>query len=376
MDTLKAEIELKRKTNSNTEEEGQPTKKKYMRKGDLAKLEADRELAEKKKKNEAAKVASNELIRKKLEVTKENKLASNNNSGSGTPNPQTEAENENQPELYNVSNEEAVRRLRNKGQPIRLFGESDKERRLRLRAIQLIEERTEGGRNELMQALEGVEGKMDLEALPKQAKDSKINSKSNGTNSGNNHRDGSDNDSDDDLTTNQDAEVTVDLNLIKTDPRKIYPQIYFALKRVLKEWEQSMAERPDHIRRSAQGKLVAATQKQSAEYLKPLFKSLRKRELAPDVLQAVAEIVHHMQTREYIRANDAYLRLSIGNAPWPIGVTMVGIHERSGREKIFSNNVAHVLNDEVSRKYIQSLKRILTFAQTKRPPDDLARKMG
>lgn len=38
---------------------------------------------------------------------------------------------------------------------------------------------------------------------------------------------------------------------------------------------------------------------------------------------------------------------------------MVGIHERSGREKIFSNNVAHVLNDETSRKYIQSLKRLV-----------------
>lgn len=30
-----------------------------------------------------------------------------------------------------------------------------------------------------------------------------------------------------------------------------------------------------------------------------------------------------------------------------------------GREKIFSNNVAHVLNDETSRKYIQSLKRLV-----------------
>jgi hypothetical protein len=67
-----------------------------------------------------------------------------------------------------------------------------------------------------------------------------------------------------------------------------------------------------------------------------------------------------MQMREYLRANDAYLRLSIGNAPWPIGVTMVGIHERSGREKIFSNNVAHVLNDETSRKYIQSIKRLVS----------------
>ena len=35
--------------------------------------------------------------------------------------------------------------------------------------------------------------------------------------------------------------------------------------------------------------------------------------------------------------------MAIGNAPWPIGVTMVGIHARTGREKIFSKHVAHVL---------------------------------
>lgn len=51
------------------------------------------------------------------------------------------------------------------------------------------------------------------------------------------------------------------------------------------------------------------------------------------------EIVLMMRAREYVKANDAYLRLSIGNAPWPMGVTMVGIHERSAREKIFSNQV-------------------------------------
>jgi len=129
-----------------------------------------------------------------------------------------------------------------------------------------------------------------------------------------------------------------------------------------------------------------------------------------DMLPRVAEIVHHMQKRQYQRANDAYLRLSIGNAPWPIGVTMVGwvffsislldplrtlprIHERSAREKISTDQVAHVLNDEVSRKYIQSLKRLvtpnptlfhdlinlfrlLTFSQTKYPPDDVTQLMG
>ncbi|KAK4698805.1 pre-mRNA-splicing factor 18, partial [Phenoliferia sp. Uapishka_3] len=169
----------------------------------------------------------------------------------------------------------------------------------------------------------------------------------------------------------RDEDVLVDMTLVKSNPHKIYPQIYFALKRVLKEWEQSLEDRPDAIKRSTQGKIAAATMQTSADYLKPLFKSLRKRDLAPDVLAAIAEITHNMQKREYMLANDAYIRLSIGNAPWPIGVTMVGIHERSGREKIFSNNVAHVLNDETSRKYIQSLKRLtrrVELIETSRPP--------
>ena len=42
------------------------------------------------------------------------------------------------------------------------------------------------------------------------------------------------------------------------------------------------------------------------------------------MLARIAEIVHYMQKRQYQKANDSYLRLSIGNAPWPIGVTMVG----------------------------------------------------
>ena len=71
----------------------------------------------------------------------------------------------------------------------------------------------------------------------------------------------------------------------------------------------------------------------------------------------MAEIVHFMQTRSYQQANDAYLRLSIGNAAWPIGVTSIGLHERSAQEGISEGVIAHVLNDEVSRKWIQAVKR-------------------
>ncbi|GAA6053911.1 hypothetical protein JCM3770_005329 [Rhodotorula araucariae] len=290
------------------------------------------------------------------------------------------------PEAFNVSNDEAVRRLRRIGQPIRLFGESDKDRRLRLRALELIEERTEGQRNDFMRAMEGQEIGLELAELAKRSnagKEKLARDKGKGKDTPNDSSAGATPEPSAAPTPGEkkepkpkDEDVLVDLDLVRTNPHKVYPQIYHALKRVLKEWEQSLADRPESVKRSTQGKVAAATCATSAEYLKPLFKSLRKRELAPDVLQSVAEITHNMQKREYLQANDAYLRLSIGNAPWPIGVTMVGIHERSGREKIFSNNVAHALNDETSRKYIQSLKRLLTFAQAVRPPDDVSKKMG
>ena len=59
--------------------------------------------------------------------------------------------------------------------------------------------------------------------------------------------------------------------------------------------------------------------------------------------------------------------MAIGNAPWPIGVTSVGIHERSAREKIQAQTTAHVMQDEQTRKYLQSVKRLITFAQRKYP---------
>ncbi len=37
------------------------------------------------------------------------------------------------------------------------------------------------------------------------------------------------------------------------------------------------------------------------------------------------------------------VQLAIGNAPWPMGVSMAGIHERSGRDKLTEKNSARTL---------------------------------
>lgn len=55
--------------------------------------------------------------------------------------------------------------------------------------------------------------------------------------------------------------------------------------------------------------------------------------------------------------------MAIGNAPWPIGVTRSGVHQRPGSAKAYVSNIAHVLNDETQRKYIHGIKRIITKCQ-------------
>lgn len=115
-----------------------------------------------------------------------------------------------------------MRRLRAKGQPIRLFGESDRDRRLRLRALELIEEKEHerhGGQNDFRKALEDVETRAQKEIN----ESSKQKEGREGKDAG--------------------GEI-LDLNLVKTDPNKLYPIIYYALKRTLKEWEQWMDDRP------------------------------------------------------------------------------------------------------------------------------------
>ena len=57
----------------------------------------------------------------------------------------------------------------------------------------------------------------------------------------------------------------------------------------------------------------------------------------------------------FAKASDVYLKMAIGNAPWPIGVDHVGIHMRPSRETISMKYVAHVLNDETQRKFIQGV---------------------
>eukprot|EP00546_Thalassionema_frauenfeldii_P010594 CAMPEP_0178917886 /NCGR_PEP_ID=MMETSP0786-20121207/13512_1 /TAXON_ID=186022 /ORGANISM="Thalassionema frauenfeldii, Strain CCMP 1798" /LENGTH=365 /DNA_ID=CAMNT_0020591519 /DNA_START=65 /DNA_END=1162 /DNA_ORIENTATION=+ len=148
----------------------------------------------------------------------------------------------------------------------------------------------------------------------------------------------------------------------KDDPHK---RIYNYFKGLLREWEDDLMNRPETAKATVAGKNETKTLKQCKDYIRPLFKQCKTRKLQEGLLLHISKIVDYCKENEFVKAHDAYLDVAIGRAAWPIGVTMVGIHARSGRAKIEASNVAHVMNSELQRKYLTSVKRLMSYAQKK-----------
>ncbi len=138
---------------------------------------------------------------------------------------------------------------------------------------------------------------------------------------------------------------------------------------MITQWGRSLEKRSPEEKTSVMGKRETGIYAQTRTYLKPLLRLLKKQTVSDDVRDSLVKMVLFTLQRDYILGHEAYMEMAVGNAPWPIGVTNAGIHARPARENIFSKNVAHVLNDETQRKYIQGLKRLMTKAQEYYPTD-------
>ncbi|KAL4879434.1 hypothetical protein BJY04DRAFT_96099 [Aspergillus karnatakaensis] len=233
-----------------------------------------------------------------------------------------------------IGEDELTEKLRELGEPVKLFGETHKERLRRYKKLlersQEVQKMSDGPIPTTLEPVPEVEMKIPT-AVPKDEESRKF----------------------------------------------LFRQLASYFNMVLSEWELALAKRDITVKQSLQGRQAYNAMVQSRENMTPLVRKFEKSDIDDTVLEHVVEIINKAQQRRYVDANDAYLRLSIGKAAWPIGVTMVGIHERSAREKLHQGDKqAHILSDEITRKFLQSIKRCLSFAQTRWPPDDQLQIMG
>jgi pre-mRNA-splicing factor 18 len=135
---------------------------------------------------------------------------------------------------------------------------------------------------------------------------------------------------------------------------------------VLEDWEQYIIENLNDKRvKSNFVSKELEKYKQCTQNIRPLLNLLQERKLHQVILDKLFKVMVFAENRDLLNANDRYIDLSIGNAAWPMGLTMVGIHQRTGKSTVAPTQVAYILNDEETKKYLQSIRRILSFLQVR-----------
>ncbi|XGW29362.1 hypothetical protein V3C99_008855 [Haemonchus contortus] len=251
---------------------------------------------------------------------------------------------------------EVRKRLRDRGHPIILFGEDESQVRARLLKLEIEQpDMKEGWKNEMQTAMRDVDEELVKEVIEGSSNDP------------NKH--------DVDLSSSfndnwEKIEEQATLLGLGNDPHRDCDIILSFFKYLITRWGMELNRRDDEEKKSPEGKLQASIHKQTVMNLRPLLNSLENHSCNNDIRHHLTNICRLLIIeRNYILANNAYMTMAIGNAPWPVGVTRSGIHQRPGSAKAYVSNIAHVLNDETQRKYIQAFKRLMTRMQEYFPTD-------
>lgn len=201
---------------------------------------------------------------------------------------------------------EVVRRLRERNEPILMFGESEHDAFLRLKHLELINpDQTKGQVNDFQQAMERVDEVYINEML-------KMENQTNENVRKKMH----------DVKVEEVHLSEEDLQRMASElGRKDKPEsdariVCTFLKFILEIWGKNLNARPDEEKAKTSGRIAAAMYTQTTDYLRPLFKQLSKNKLSDDILRHLINICKFMMERDYVQASSAYLQMAIGNAPW------------------------------------------------------------
>lgn len=282
---------------------------KYLRRG-----EVERERVRKyEEEQEEARKRREEKLKREREQEEEEREQRKRKRGRRVEEPREEqATEEKDEDLPALDKQEVKSRLRQLDEPVTIFGESDNARIRRL-----------------------------LKAEKKQQKKAEI------------ERENA-------LLGGDRTELMIQPQKVRDDQETVNLQIRAYLKYLMAKWELVLKESEPASDKEPAYQIL----RQTDESITILLNKLRKRTLHEDIFASLATLTMYLQQQDYRQANDTYIKMSIGNAAWPIGVTAVGIHARAAQEKITGKDqVANIMKSEDTRKWLTAVKRLVTFAE-------------
>lgn len=182
---------------------------------------------------------------------------------------------------------EVISRLRDRGEPVLLFGETEVEAFKRLRRCEILEpEVNRGFRNDFQEAMEQVDQDY-LDEILASGESSKEDAKSGG----------------------KPQESVVPYEDIKLKAKELgrgtrendMTIIMHFLQLLLKMWGDQLQDRTKQEKRSTRGKMTGATYTQTQVYLRPLLRKLKTHTLPEDILESLTEITLHLLNRNYLK---------------------------------------------------------------------------
>ncbi|ODV83530.1 hypothetical protein CANARDRAFT_29967 [[Candida] arabinofermentans NRRL YB-2248] len=152
------------------------------------------------------------------------------------------------------------------------------------------------------------------------------------------------------------------------DLKKVSEQCRDYIKDLSNQWEtqiQTMDPEKQKEQQLKQQQLDLELLTETKRWLLPLLLHLKRFTLPSDQLITLSSILIDLQEKEFIQAGSDYIKLSIGNIAWPIGVISVGIHSRSAHSKLEGGgDVSNIMKDEKTRRWILAIKRLITFCES------------
>ena len=298
MDLLKRELARKKSVlekaasdnNNNNHDNHHQKKRKYMKQSEIRRLEEEQEEEERyrlqqQKQKDLTKRQKKNIDQVEVEVSSSLSISlneANEHTKHGTTNKQG---NKGSPEdssgIEDVSSspgtncpsgtmtpEQLKQLLRSFGLPICFFGESQNEKQGRLQAALTKQDQTLQGLSEMEEFRLGQGFGIRNPFLEKEKRDGKM-----GTALGDEGIEKSTHKKNEDSNNKDDEETEKETD---DDPVK---RIYKFLKGLLRDWEQDLEARPKSVAMSVAGRNESMTFKQCSDYIRPLFKQLKRRKL-------------------------------------------------------------------------------------------------
>lgn len=100
---------------------------------------------------------------------------------------------------------------------------------------------------------------------------------------------------------------------------------------------------------------------ESCILMENLISDIESGALATDLSAHLEAVAEKALNGDFVGAENEYMRLSVGNQAWLIGVGNCFIQERSSLDRI--REAKHIMNDERVRNYVQCIKRLITISE-------------